>query len=84
MSQRLFIGVYSTGLSYADRERERDGDYLKLAFLPYRTLKLEWSRGVRVPPELRKEIEESAFKMQCRAGEDFKISSSGQTVKLGV
>lgn len=84
MSDRLFIGLYPTGFVYADRVRERNGDYLTLARLPYRSLKLEWSRGVKVPLELRKEIEEHAFKMQSRAGEEIKISTAGQTVKLGI
>jgi len=79
---RLFIGVYSTGLSFADRSRELHGDYLKLAFLPYRTLELEWT-GAPMPDTMRKAIQREAAKLRARRGEDFQISGAGQTVRLG-
>lgn len=59
MDKRLFIGVFPCGLSYCDKTKEEDGDYKKLAFLPYSTLKLKF---YNCPPELRKEIEENASK----------------------
>lgn len=80
--QRLFIGTFPTGIAYADREREKNGDYVRLAFLPFRSLKLEFSKA-RMPPELRQEIDDHAFKIQSRRGELFQVSTSGQTVKLG-
>lgn len=79
---RLFIGVYSTGLSFADKDRELHGDYMKLAFLPYRTLELEWT-GAPMPASLRAAIKDEAAKLRRRRGELFSISSSGQTVRLG-
>lgn len=78
---RLFVGVYPTGISYADRSREEHGDYKRLAFLPFRTLELEWSRGV--PADLRRQVEAHARTVQARRGEDFEVSTAGQTVRLG-
>lgn len=40
MDDRLFIGWYPGGIVYADRKRERHGDYAPLAFLAYDTLEL--------------------------------------------
>lgn len=78
------MGVFPEGISYADRAREHDGDYLKLAFLPYSTLVLEWYvPETRVPPTLREAILADATKMQARAGERYQTSTSGQTVQLG-
>jgi hypothetical protein len=37
----LFIGLFPTGFSYADRTREEQGDYKRIAFLPYDTLELK-------------------------------------------
>lgn len=84
MSKRLFIGVFPTGISYADRGRAKDGDYLPLAFLPYKSLEVEWRQRVKMPPELREEIEADVLRMQLRRGEMFKLSShGGPSVKLG-
>ncbi len=83
VSKRLFIGVYPTGISYADRSRLRHGDYLTVARLPYRTLKLEWEPGVPVSLDLREAIERDARLMQSRRGQRFETSSSGQYVILG-
>ena len=79
---RLFIGTYPTGIVYADRHREVDGDYAKIAFLPYGSLRLQWSAG-NIPPELRELVESDAQAIIARRGQPFEISSSGQTVILG-
>jgi hypothetical protein len=81
-SSRLFSGVYPTGIVYADKARERDGDYLRVAFLPFSTLQLEWSPGQH-PAELRELIEHDAAQVVARRGQQYPVSSSGQTVKLG-
>jgi hypothetical protein len=81
-SLRLFAGVYPAGIVYADRARERGGDYLKLAFLPFRSLVLEWE-GVSMPDELRAEITRDAERIAERRGQDFQVSTSGQVVRLG-
>jgi hypothetical protein len=81
MSDRLFIGVFPAGISYADRHREEHGDYAKLAFLPYDTLQLKVYDGC--PAELRTEIEADAATIQARRGEQFQVSSCAQYVTLG-
>lgn len=81
MSDQLFVGVFPTGLLYADRQREKGGDYPRLAFLPYATLQLDIRDDC--PPELRTEIESHAAAIQARRGQLFRISGSGQTVMLG-
>lgn len=78
---RLFIGVYPGGIVYADRLREKHGDYARLAFLPYDTLRLQVEADC--PPELIPRIQADAETMQSRCGEAFQISSCGQTVILG-
>ncbi|HSX22265.1 MAG TPA: hypothetical protein VLE97_05770 [Gaiellaceae bacterium] len=80
---RLFIGTMPTGIRYADRHRERGGDYLPIAFLPYSTLQLEWEPRVPVALELREQIQRHADSVRARRGQDYPISSSGQTVRLG-
>lgn len=80
MSARLFVGVMPCGLTYCDRAREKDGDYLKVAFLPYETLVLQ----VFVPRSpLLPAIEQDARAMKAREGEEFEVSACGQTVRLG-
>ena len=81
MQDRIFIGIWCTGISYSDREREEFGDYKKLAFLPYKTLTLEVRPDC--PPELLEEIEEDAATIIARRGEKFPVSTSGQYVILG-
>ena len=81
-TDRLFSGVYPTGIVYADKEREVDGDYMRVAFLPYNTLRLQWSPGNH-PRELVDAIEQDAAAIIARRGEAFEVSSSGQTVILG-
>lgn len=78
---RLFIGVYSTGISYADKQREQHGDYAKCAFLDFETLTLKFYPGC--PASLKKEIERDAAKIQARRGESYPVSGSGHTVILG-
>ncbi len=81
MRDRLFIGIFPCGIAYADRHRERGGDFARLAFLPYDTLQLEVEQDC--PTDLRKLIEADAASIQSRRGELFQVSASGQTVTLG-
>ena len=80
-SDRLFSGVYPTGIVYADREMEEHGDHKRLAFLSFSTLELDVK--LDCPEDLRKRIEDDASEMQSSRGENYQISTSGQTVKLG-
>jgi hypothetical protein len=82
VAERVFVGVFPTGISYADRTVEVGGDYKRLAFLPFDTLVLEWN-AKRVPPDVRDYIERDAARLQARSGEDYKVSQVGQTVVLG-
>lgn len=83
LKARIFAGVFSTGISYADRLTEEHGDYKRLAFLPFSTLKLEIENDCS--PELRSIIAADAAGIQARRGQTFQISSSGnQSVRLGV
>jgi len=81
LKDRLFIGAFPAGMVYADTSRERRGDYVRLAFLSYATLKLDIERDC--PADLRKEIVSHAATIQARAGEQLKVSQCGQTVLLG-
>lgn len=81
-NDRLFSGIYPTGIVYSDRKREKGGDYLRLAFLPFGSLRLEWE-PVTMPVELRAAIERDAAAIVAKRGELFQVSSSGQTVTLG-
>lgn len=78
---RLFSGVYPCGIVYADRHREKGGDYARLAFLPYDTLQL--TIEVDCPAELRALIEADAAAIQARSGQSYQVSTCGQTVMLG-
>lgn len=77
----LFIGIYPCGVVYADRTRERDGDYIRLAFLCYSTLELEMEPDC--PPNLEAMIRKNAATIQAMKGQQFRISTCGQTVLLG-
>lgn len=78
---RLFVGVYPAGIVYADRKREKHGDYARCAFLDYATLTLEVEKDC--PAKLREEITLDAAKIQARRGQEFQVSTCGQTVLLG-
>jgi hypothetical protein len=81
VNSRIFSGVFPTGISYADRQREETGDYKRLAFLSFSTLVLEVRPDC--PHGLRTEIEADAARIQARRGEHFQVSTCGQTVLLG-
>ena len=80
-SYRLFAGVYPCGVVYADKQREKGGDYARCAFLSYSSLQLQIERDC--PAVLRDEIIKDAAAIQARRGERFSISSCGQSVVLG-
>ncbi|KKM17106.1 hypothetical protein LCGC14_1679090 [marine sediment metagenome] len=78
---RLFMGVYPTGIVYADKSREKDGDYARCAFLSFSTLELQWEEDC--PGDLRAEIERDAERIQSMRGQPYPIDASGNTVILG-
>jgi len=77
----LFRGVFPTGISYADRCHEVNGDYKKLAFLPFSTLELRFEKNC--PEEFKSLITTHAAEIQAKRGEEYQVSESGQTVLLG-
>ena len=81
IKDRVFCGVRSFGIIWADRERLSCGDYSTLAFLPYDTLVLEFQSDC--PDDLRPAIEVTAARVQARRGQQYQISTTGQTVLLG-
>lgn len=81
MNESIFAGVYPAGIVYADRKREEHGDYKRLAFLPFGSLILEIAHDC--PANLWVEIEADAAKIIARRGEEYQISTCGQTVLLG-
>lgn len=82
LSDRLFSGVYPTGIVYADRARSRGGDYERVAFLSFSTLELEVARGQEKSPLLPL-VREDAARLQARRGQRYEVSASGQYVVLG-
>ena len=81
MNERIFAGVYATGIVYADRQREKCGDYARLAFLSFSTLKLEISPDC--PKELIGDVIKDAVAIQDRKGQQFNTSTCGQPITLG-
>lgn len=79
--ENLFIGVYPTGLVYADRSTEVAGDYKRLGYLNYRTLKLELEPDC--DPAFVPLIQADAKRMQSMRGKPFPLSTCGQSVVLG-
>lgn len=77
---RLFIGVFPTGLSYADRRQEENGDYKVVAHLSFADLTLDIYEPASV---LLQDVVIHAARVQARRGEKYAISASGQTVTLG-
>jgi hypothetical protein len=81
LNARIFIGIFPCGVSYADREIDEGGDYKRLAFLDYRTLALTfYGNPCR---QIREWIAADAALIQARRGQEFEVSSCGQTVLLG-
>lgn len=81
LPDRLFIGIFPGGIVYADSLQEQDGDYKRVAFLPYDSLELQLAEDC--PAILRDKIIRDAARIQALCGEDFRISSCNQTVRLG-
>ncbi len=79
--ERLFSGIYPCGIVYADRKVEVAGDYKRLGFLSYATLKLDLATDC--PADLRESIICDAAAIQAREGQRFRISSCDQFVMLG-
>lgn len=81
LRERIFMGVVATGISYADRQREVQGDYKRLGNLFFDDLRLTLAPDC---PEWAVEfISTDAASIQARKGEKYQTSGSGQYVTLG-
>ena len=80
MEDRIFIGIFPTGISYADRKREKHGDWARLARLRFDNLELEFEKDC--PEKFKEFIRQDAAKIQAKAGEQYNISTT-QTITLG-
>lgn len=81
MDDRLFVGKYPTGLVFADRHREENGDYRRVGFMPWNTLQLEPRPGA--PAALLQEAAAIVETYRGREGQLEMISTTGQKVLLG-
>jgi hypothetical protein len=91
LDDRWFCGTYPCGLVYADRAIEVNGDYKRVAFLPYSTLVLE----IDDPNSpLIERVKADAARMESMRGQLFGLSTcgkvdaaagwaTGQVVRLG-
>jgi hypothetical protein len=78
MNKHLFAGIYPTGIVYADKTKEEHGDYKKIAFLPFDTLKLNiFDKNSVCLPEIIEDVK------QYHIGQELQISQSGQKIILG-
>lgn len=78
MDARIFAGCFPTGFVYADRKREVAGDYKRLAYLNYATLKLDIAKDC--PKKLADQIRVDAA--QYRVGQQY-ATAWNTTVVLG-
>lgn len=81
MDGDLFIYVAATGIAYCDRSRTVDGDWPRVAFIPFSTLEPEVADDC--PEGLRPRVEAHAASLLARRGQAQTVSTSGQTVILG-
>lgn len=81
LAERIFSGIYPCGIVYADKQKEKAGDYKRLAFLSYSTLELDLETDC--PFDLQLIILNDAKRIQGLKGQPFQISTCGQTVTLG-
>jgi len=81
MSDRLFCGVFPSGIVWSDRGVREHGDYRRLAFLDYAHLNLQLSKGV--PKHLEAEIRADAAEIIAKRGQRYDVSACRQYVILG-
>jgi len=79
--ERIFRGVSPCGIVWADKYKEECGDYKRIAFLSFATLKLEIKDDC--PKKLIDFIKSDAKSIQDKKGEEYQISQCGQTITLG-
>lgn len=77
----LFAGCYPTGIVYADKRREKNGDYVRVGYISYKTLKLELEP--KCPKDLTDRIRAAHAELMRKRGQPFHIAGN-MTIKLGV
>jgi len=78
--ENLFIGMFPTGIVYADKRKCKGGDYKRIAHLSFTTLDITvYDEGNDLMPLVMEDVEGYLEKR----GQEIEISSSGQTVTLG-
>lgn len=80
-SSCVFCGIVPTGFIYCDKENLVDGDYKRLAYQSFETLEVKLESDC--PAHFRYLVNLIAETNSARKGEEYTISESGQTVKLG-
>ena len=78
---RVCCALLPTGIVWADRTVVVSDDYKVVARMPYDTLELQFEKDC--PAELRREIVSQSEFYVARRGEQYRVTSSGQTVLLG-
>lgn len=81
LPDHLFIGTFSTGLFYSDKRRTVHGDYARCGAIYFHNLRIVIENDC--PTDLRATIIEHAESIKQRVGQEYRISSSDQTVTLG-
>jgi hypothetical protein len=81
LDKRLGKFTMSTGIWYADRGVEVNGNYKQLAYLLFSTLELCFYPAC--PEEFRPLIKAHAAELQARRGEEYIVPGTGQTITLG-
>jgi len=79
-NERIFCGCLTTGFIWADRWHERHGDYVRLAYMNYRTLELEIEKGC--PAILVPDIKADAEALQAMKGQRYPLTATNE-VTLG-
>lgn len=77
-SDRLFCGLYPTGIVYADSGRAGAGDYKRLAYLNYATLKLDLEPDCL--PEFKVLIEADAELLRESQGTNYQIAGNASVI----
>lgn len=79
--EKLFCGVFPTGFVWADRSNTVHGDYKRLAYMNFESLKLDLEKDC--PADLQELIVKDAAEIQARRGELYKTDECGHAVLLG-
>ena len=82
LNEALFAGILGgEGITYADRRVEEHGDYKKCAFVSFKTLELDIHK--KCSKDLLPLIREDHTRLLGKRGEEYEVSTCGQTVTLG-